>query len=171
MSSSLPLQQCPAYLVRRTLMVLEMGGRCPYNCCFVGCCFQDFFIIAHGILEQQPSSFFSIRLVNVHVVHPYSNMDTTATWKKLCFILSERSNLHMTEILWIAVNAFDSRVLMSTSFRKPPFNTEMPSFRFWLKQQYSVLSALTWRTMPPTAFSRLWSKDSDVFAWSAMSSA
>ena len=34
-----------------------------------------------------PSSFFSSRLVSVHVVHPYSSIDTTAAWKKLRFIL------------------------------------------------------------------------------------
>ena len=27
----------------RTWMVLEMRGRWPYSCCFVGCCFQDLF--------------------------------------------------------------------------------------------------------------------------------
>ena len=35
-----------------------------------------------------PSSFFSNRLVSIQVVHPYSSIDTTAAWKKLCFILS-----------------------------------------------------------------------------------
>ena len=43
MSSSLLLQQCPACLVRLTLMVFVMGGRRPYSCCFVGCCLQDLF--------------------------------------------------------------------------------------------------------------------------------
>ena len=42
MSSSLLLQQCPAYLI---LMVLVIEGKCPYSCCFVGCCFQDLFNI------------------------------------------------------------------------------------------------------------------------------
>ena len=40
-SSSLLLQRCPAYILRLIWMVLEIGGKCPYNCCFVGCCFQD----------------------------------------------------------------------------------------------------------------------------------
>ena len=38
-----------------------------------------------------PSSFFSIRLVSVHVEHPYGSIGTTAAWKKLRFILSVRS--------------------------------------------------------------------------------
>ena len=36
------LQQCPACLVCLIWMVLEMEGRCPYSCCFMGCCFQDY---------------------------------------------------------------------------------------------------------------------------------
>ena len=43
MNSSLLLQQCPACLVHLTWMVWEMGGRWPYNCCFMVCCFQDLF--------------------------------------------------------------------------------------------------------------------------------
>ena len=81
MSSSLLLQPCPVYLVRLIWMVLEMGSRRPYSSCFVGCYFLDLFNIARSILVQFPSSFFSIRLVNVHVVLAYSSMDTTAAWK------------------------------------------------------------------------------------------
>ena len=46
MSSSLLLQQCLARLVRLTWIVFVMGGRWPYNWCFVGCCLQDLFNIA-----------------------------------------------------------------------------------------------------------------------------
>ena len=78
MSSSLLLQQCPASLVRLTCIVSRMGGMWPYSCCFVGCCLHDLFNIALNIHVELPSSFFSIRLVSVHVVHPYSSIDTTA---------------------------------------------------------------------------------------------
>ena len=71
MSSSLRLQQCPTCLVRLNWMVFEMCGRWPYNCCFVGCCFQDLFYIARSILLQMLSNFFSIRFVNIPVVYPY----------------------------------------------------------------------------------------------------
>ena len=37
MSSSLLLQQCPACLVRLTLIVFMMGGWWPYSWCFVNC--------------------------------------------------------------------------------------------------------------------------------------
>ena len=40
MSSFLLPQQCPACLVRLTLIVFVIGGRRPYSCCFVGCCLQ-----------------------------------------------------------------------------------------------------------------------------------
>ena len=90
-SLSLILQQGPACL-RLISMGFEMGGRWLYWCCFVVCCFQYLFNIARSILVQLPSSFFSIHLVSIHVVHPYSSMDTTEAWKKLCFILSDRSD-------------------------------------------------------------------------------
>ena len=50
MSSSLLLQQCPAYLVRLTWIVFVMGGRWPYSWFLVGCCRQDLFNIARSIL-------------------------------------------------------------------------------------------------------------------------
>ena len=58
MSSSLLLQQSPAYLVRLSWMVSETEGKWPHYCCFVECCFQDSFKIARNILLQFPSSFF-----------------------------------------------------------------------------------------------------------------
>ena len=50
MSSSLLLQQCPAYLARLTWIVFVIGGRWPYSWCLVGCCRQDLFRIARSIL-------------------------------------------------------------------------------------------------------------------------
>ena len=112
-SSSLLLQQCPACLVCLTLKVFVMGGRWQYRCCFLGCCLQVLFKIALSILVQLPLSFFYIRLVSVQVVHPYSSIDTIGAWKKLHFILSFRSNFHMTDSLLIAIHAFVSHVSMS----------------------------------------------------------
>ena len=106
MSVFLLLQQCPTCLVRLFLRVLEI--RWPYSCCFVGCCFQEFFNITRSILVQLPSSFFSVCLVIIHVVHPYSSLDMA--WKQLRFILSDRSNFYMTDNLLIAVY---SHVFMS----------------------------------------------------------
>ena len=109
MSSSLLLQQCIACLVRLTWIVFVMGGRWPYSCRFVGCCHQDLFNISRSILVYLPLSFFSIRLVSVHVVYPYSSKDTTTAWKKLRFILSVRSDFSTTDCLPIAVHAFGSQ--------------------------------------------------------------
>ena len=94
-----------------SLIAFVMGGKWPYSCCFVKCCFQ--FNIARSILAKCPSSFFSIRFVSFHVVHPYSSIDTTAAWKKTRFILSVRYDFHMTDSLLVAVHAFISHVLMS----------------------------------------------------------
>ena len=91
MSLSLLLQQC---LARLTCIVFVMGGKWPYSWCLVECCHQDLFNIALNILVQLPSSFFS-RLVSIQIVHPYSNIDMTADWKKLHFILSVKSDFHM----------------------------------------------------------------------------
>ena len=75
MSSSPFLQQGPACLVGLTWTVFVMRGRWPYSLCLVGYWSQDLFNIARNILVSLPSSFFSIRLVSVQVVHPYSSID------------------------------------------------------------------------------------------------
>ena len=67
-----------------------MDGQWPYSCRFVGCFFQNLFHITRSIFVQLPSSFFSVRLVSVQVVHPYSSMNTTAALKKL----------HWHRLLW-----------------------------------------------------------------------
>ena len=120
-------------------MVLEMRGKWPYSCCFVGCCFQDLFNITRSILVRFPSSFFSMRFVSVHVVHPCSSIDTTVLWKKSCFISSDRSDFHMIDSLSIAVHSFMRRILTSlladetllpryvnssTNFKEPPFRVK-----------------------------------------------
>ena len=114
-SSSLLLQQCPACLVHLTLIVFMMGGWWPYSYCFVECCLQDLFNTARSILVKLPSSFFSIDLAIIHLVHPYNRIDMTAAWKKLRFILSVRSDFHMTNSWSIAVHAFANHILMSVS--------------------------------------------------------
>ena len=87
MSSSLPLQRCLASLVNLIWIFFVMGGRWPYNCCFVGCYLQDLFNIARNILVWLPSSLFSSLLVRVHVAHPYCSIDTIVAWKKTAFHL------------------------------------------------------------------------------------
>ena len=61
-------------------IVLQMRGRWPYSCCFVGRCFQELFSIACNLRVQFPSSFFSKRLVSIYVVHPM-----TPTHGRACF--------------------------------------------------------------------------------------
>ena len=58
-------------LPNRIYIVFVMGGEWPYSCCFVECCLHALFNIARSILLLLSSSFLSIRLVSVHVVHPY----------------------------------------------------------------------------------------------------
>ena len=113
MSSSLFLLQCLAYLVRLTWKVFVMGVRWLYSCFFcemlptglVQFCLHHSCVIA--------CKLFSIGLVTVHEVHPYSSIRTTAAWKKLRFILSVWSDFQMTDSLSVAVHAFASPVVMS----------------------------------------------------------
>ena len=63
-------------------------------------------------------------LLLVSVDTTIDSIDTIAAWKKLCFILSFRSEFHMTDRLLIAVHAFVSRVSMSISVDE----TLLPSF-------------------------------------------
>ena len=135
MSSSLLLQQCPACLVHLIWMVFKMGGRLLYSCCFVGCCLQDSFNIANSILVQLPSSFFSMHLVSIHVVHQYSSTDMTTAWGKLGFILSDRFDSHMTDNLSIALCAFASRILMSFSIDE----TLLPNPSTMSRMRYKII--------------------------------
>ena len=70
------------------------------------------------------------------VVHPYSSIDTTAAWKKkLRFILSDRSDFHMTDSIPIASQALASRVLISFSTIEMP-----PSPTCWSSNTPSIFS-------------------------------
>ena len=80
-----------------------MGGRWPYSCRFVGYCSQDLSNIMRSILVQFSFNFFSIRLVSVHTVHPYGSIYTTTVWKRLLYILSDRSNFIMINKLSISI--------------------------------------------------------------------
>ena len=89
MSSSLLLQQCPAYLVRLTWIVFvwwEVGGRIVGA--LWGVTARTYSILLAAFLCNCRLAFFFSCLVSVQVVHPYSSIDTTAAWKKLRFILS-----------------------------------------------------------------------------------
>ena len=78
MSSSLLLQQCPACLIRLTLIVFMMGGRWPFSRCFVGCCCLELFNIARNIkynsLYIGVSSSFWTSLKNSSPANGVQNM-------------------------------------------------------------------------------------------------
>ena len=59
----------------------------------------------------------SINFVRIHVVvvHSYGCIDTAKAWEKFCFILSDRSDFHMIDNLWIAVHIFFRCMLTSLS--------------------------------------------------------
>ena len=159
-----------------------MGSKWLYSCCFMDFSFQDLFNIARSIFVQLPSSFISKRFV----VHTYSSIITTATWKKLCFNLSDGSDAHIINSLSITAQAFarfilislsvDERLLprymnSSTNFWEPSLRVEMTPF-FLLKHIYSIFFAFKRRPMRSDTFSKLCSKDLacvGLFARSAVS--
>ena len=159
---------CSSSSVQHVLFILflEMGGKLPYNCCFMKCCFQDLFNIAHSILMQFPSSILSVSIEKYWHNH---------CLEEIHFILSNRSNFHISDSLSIAIHTFAKWILtlvsvdetlllryvnLSTNFRGPQFTVEMgPSH---LKHIYSVLFAFMWRPIPPTTCSRLYNRD---LAW------
>ena len=128
-------------------MIFETGDRWPYNVLFCGMFLQDLFNTARSILVQLPPSFFSTYALSasmwrIHIV--------VLTWT-LHFILSDRSDFHMTKNLSIATHAFASRVLMSflvdktlllrwmnlsTSFTDQQFCAE--KWPLWLKHVTTV---------------------------------
>ena len=114
MNLSLLLQKCPKCLVHVIWKVLEVGGKLLNSCCFMGCCFQNSFNIACGILVWFLSCFSSISFV--HVVHPYSSIDTTTVWKEFSFNLLDRSDFLMIYSQSIAIHIFTMLLLMYVNF-------------------------------------------------------
>ena len=132
------------------------------------------------------SNFDSFQSPNCTATYKYTSSGTKTTWKTFHFDLSDRSDFRITDSLSMAVHTFAQHIVtslsvdetlllryvkLSTNFRKPSFRLTMaPSL---LKHMYSVLSAFMWRSIPPAACSRLYSRDSalvGVFARSALSS-
>ena len=89
--------------------------------------------IARRILSQFPSTFFSKDFIRVHVVQPYSSIDTATDYKNSCFILSYISDFHKIDNLSIAVLASPMCMLTSLSIDeillpKYEVNTMFPDF-------------------------------------------
>ena len=101
---------------------LEMGIKWLYSCCFLGCWFQDLFNTARSFLFCSRIAF-SIRFISVHVVHPYSSIDTTAAWKKF------RSEFHMVGNQSISVHTFSRRILISSSVEETLLLGNSPKVR------------------------------------------
>ena len=92
-------------------MVYEIGGKWLYSCCFMGCCLQNLFKIDHCILVLFLSSFFSMRFLNVHMVHPCNSINTTTVQEKSDLF----HRIDQTSIWSTATHAFARRILTSLS--------------------------------------------------------
>ena len=124
-----------------------MEGRRTYRWCFERHCFQDLFNKTRSILVKFLFSFFSIRLVSVLVVLPYSRIDTAAAGEKC--VLFHR--LGLTSI-W----SMSSLVTYSYHFqlRRSCFRGRWTCLLvseihhlLW-RLMYSFLPAFTWRLIP-----------------------
>ena len=77
--------------------------------------------VASRICSRQCTAFMSTSnygyscFVSLHVVHPYSSMDTATALRKTRFMLSDRLDFHIIESLSIAFHAFTKRMLTSLS--------------------------------------------------------
>ena len=115
---------------------------------------------------------FSIRSISVHVVPPYSSIDLTAACKKNYFILSDRSEFHMTDSLSMPslVTNWCRFPYMRRCFRgrwtcpevSKTYDFSMETSPLWLKLMNSVLSAVIKWHMLPAAHSRLYKKISSA---------
>ena len=99
MSSSLLLQECPVCLVGLIWIVFVSMVSVQLLLCRVLPSKLVQYWSQHSCVAVV-QLFFSIRFVRVHALHPYSSIDTTAAWKKMRFILSVRSDFHMTDSLF-----------------------------------------------------------------------
>ena len=82
---------------------------------FVRWCFLYLFKTAHSILTKFPCRLFFMHFVKVLEVHPYRSINTVNAWKKSCFILSQRPDIHMIDNLSIALHTFTRPMLTSLS--------------------------------------------------------
>ena len=140
---------CSSYLN----VFLEMGGKWPYSCCFPGSCFQDLFNIAPCIFVQFQSCVFSMRFVSVHLLHPYSCNHITTRLKTFQSIAAQVFTQRILTSLSVDEKLLPSYLNLSTDFKGLPFRAEMVHSR--LKHMYSILSAFTWKPMPPATRFRL----------------
>ena len=129
----------------REIIPFCSNSKWMYSCGFVRCSSQNLLKTVRNILVLSPSCFFSRHFIKVPVVHSYNSTNIDSTFKKSCFILSERSGFHMTGNLLIEVYAFHMHVLTMlsvdeillprhvnwiTNFRGVSFHEEMVSSYF-----------------------------------------
>ena len=107
------------------------------------------------------SSLFSKSFVNVHVVLPYSSMDTIAARKKFRFNKSNRSNFHMigTQSIEVDETLLPRYMNLFANFRELPFRVEMSLS--WLKHMNSVFRHSSgwqcfWLWMPISSVACSW---------------
>ena len=79
MSSSLPLQQCPACLVRVTWIAFVMGDRWPYSWCLVGCCRQDLFNIARSMCYNQTGDIYTLDGTSLKLVDKFTYLGSSVS--------------------------------------------------------------------------------------------
>ena len=95
MSSPLLLQQCPACLVHLTLIVIVMGGKWPYSCCFVGC---DSAINWLWELFIKPANKIFAR--HVLSTHTQKEEETIDEYIQELLLLAKECNFQAVDAVW-----------------------------------------------------------------------
>ena len=136
MSLSLLLQHCPTRFVRLTWMVLEIGGRWPYCCRFVGCGFQNLFNIPRRILLQFSSNFFSIRFVSNAAIELY--------WHNFCLKKITMILIQSIEIKNVTIKMINEylRNVFTSSRAKLDTKSKTDLDNYWLNFAYPLLSRM-----------------------------
>ena len=122
-----------------------MGGKWPYISCLVEFCVQNLYITMHRILVLFTSSFFSMHLVSVQVVHPYSSFTQPQLERNPMLFCRRDQIFYMINNLLIVFHTFVTLMLTSfsedeiwlpryvnlwTNFRGKPLRVEMPPSNF-----------------------------------------
>ena len=136
-------------LAHFTYIVVEIGGKWLYSCCFVGMLLPGF--AKNRSRRVLPINLFSMCFIWVQVVQPYYSTNTHLV--RILILFHQWSNFPMVDNLSIVVHALPMHILTSlsvdeillprymnwsTNFRVFQFYEEMiPS---WLKDSNSILS-------------------------------
>ena len=89
-----------------------------------------------------------MHFVSIHIVHPFSSIDTATVWKKYHLILSDRSNFDIDNLsvaIHIKLGISQSSVVSHcTTWTNPGSSTQEVSGEFSISQSSEISHFITW---------------------------